>query len=136
MTPWYRAINFVLVACLALVLVFAQSSFAQDVPAHIVSPADIQRDLMNASAVRQKNLAQLEHFFSSEQAQKALASTHIDYNQVMAASRMLSDEDLARIAARTEQAQKDFAAGSLSHIELLFLVGAIIVIIIIIAVEA
>jgi hypothetical protein len=88
---------------------------------------------MDASAAREKNLETLNRFFSSEQAQKALASAHMDPQEVKTAAAGLSDQDLAQLAARADKAQADFAAGSMSDHDLLIiliLVAALILIIV------
>jgi hypothetical protein len=46
--------------------------------------------------------------------------------------RQLSKEDLAQLSARSEKAQKDFAAGTLSDRDLLIILVAIAVIVLII----
>jgi hypothetical protein len=130
---WSRALQFVLVLCLSLALVFPQSLLAQD---HVVSSADLQKDLQAAAAARQAELTQVDNFFSSSEAQKALRSVHIDYQQVRKAVGSLNNEDLARIAAHTERAQKDFAAGALSNRDLIWIiVGLAALILIIVAVR-
>jgi hypothetical protein len=48
----------------------------------------------------------------------------------------LNDQELARLAARSERAQADFAAGTLSERDLLFLLlGVAVLILIIVAVR-
>jgi len=124
-----RAIDFAFILVLSLLLATPQDIFAQD---HVISSSDIQRDLAAASASRQRNLAQLEGFLSSPKAQQALNSAHISYRQVKNAVRQLSDEDLARLSARTEKAQKDFAAGTLSDRDLIIILIAVVGLILII----
>jgi len=128
-----RAVEFSFVLLLGLVLATPQDVLAQN---HVVSSSDIQKDVAAASASRQKNLAQLESFLSSKEAQRAIRSAHIDYQQVKSAVRQLNDNDLARLSARSEKAQKDFAAGKLSDRDLIIiLVGIAALILIIVAVR-
>ncbi len=103
---------------------------------HVVPSSDLRNDLAGASAARQKNQAQLEEFVSSPEAQKALKTAHIDGEQVKNAIPQLSDEDLAQLSARSEKAQKDFAAGRLSDRDLIIIIlGILALILIIVAVR-
>ena len=124
-----RAIDFAFVLLLSLLLATPQDVFAQD---HVISSSEIQKDVAAASASRQRNLAQLDSFFSSPKGQQALHSAHISYQQVRTAVHQLSDEDLARLSARTEKAQKDFAAGTISDRDLLIILVCVVGLILII----
>lgn len=127
-----RSIDLFVASFLIFFFLLGQTSFAQD---HVVSPLDIQRDVAASTAARQANVARLDNFFSSDQARKALKSANIDYQQVHSAIRMLSDQDLANISARVQKAQKDFAGGSITNIELLFIVLAAVIIILVIVIH-
>jgi hypothetical protein len=126
---WPRGINLLLAIGLSALMAFPQGAIAQD---HVVSSSDVKKDLQAASAERKRQLAQVDGFLATSEAKKALAEAHIDYLQVHAAVQSLSDEDLARVAARADQAQKDFAAGTLSDRDLIFIILAIAVIVLII----
>jgi hypothetical protein len=103
---------------------------------HVVSPADIHQELVNASQTRQRDLEKTKQMFSSEAGQRALKSAHISPAQVEAAISTLSDAELARLAARASSAENDFAGGKLSERDLLFiLIGIAVVILIIVAVN-
>jgi len=123
------ALQFLFVAFLSMLLTIPQDVLAQD---HVVSPSDIQKDVAAASASREKEVAQLENFFSSPQARQAMKSVHVTYREVDTAVQQLSDDDLARLSARSEVAQKDFAAGNLSNRDLLIIILAILALILII----
>ena len=128
-----RICQFVLISVLSLAVVFPQSLFAQD---HVVSPAQLQKDVQDAATTRERNVAQLDDLFSSEQGQKALQTASVSYQQVQKAVRSLSDEDLARFAARAQNARNDFAAGNITTTDLLWIVlGVLVVIVIIVAVR-
>jgi dynactin complex subunit len=128
-----QALLIVLLVCLSVVLVFPQSLSAQD---HVVSNSDIQKDLQEASAARQKKIAEVETFLSSETSQKALKSAHIDYRQVEKAVPQLSDDELASISARAEQAQRDFTGGSVSNRDLIWIIlGVAVLVLVIVAVR-
>ena len=120
----------VVTACI-LVMIFAvpQSLLAQ---AHVVSPADLQHQLLAASQARQSNLETVERFLSSPTAVKALSSLQVNASQVTSAVSSLSDEELAHLAARADKAQADFAAGNITDRDLLIILVAILVLILII----
>jgi pyruvate/2-oxoglutarate dehydrogenase complex dihydrolipoamide acyltransferase (E2) component len=126
-----RTIDLLFVSLLALVLVIPQDVFAQNQD-HVVSSADLQRDVSAASAARQQNLAQVENFLASPEARQALKSAHIDYAQVNDAVPQLSDQDLARLSKMAANAQKDFAAGDISNRDLLWILVAVAALILII----
>lgn len=128
-----RTIQYTAILLLASVLLIPQNTFAQP-PNHAVSSADIQRDVASASAVRQQNIKEVEGFLATPGARQALESAHIDYRQVKDAVPQLSDQELARLAATSENAQNRFAAGSLSDRDLLFiLIGVAVIILIVVA---
>jgi len=103
---------------------------------HVVSPSDLQQASVAATQSRQANVAKLNELFSSPIGEKALKEAHADAAQVKNAVANLSDQDLARLAARADKAQKDFAAGAITdHLLLLIVIAIVIVIIIIIAVK-
>ncbi|HKN31932.1 MAG TPA: hypothetical protein VJX16_01685 [Terriglobales bacterium] len=76
-------------------------------------PFWLQKATISAAQVRQHNQEQVNQFFASPLAQRALQDAHIESAQVKKAISTLSDEELAKTAARTQKAQKDVAAGDL-----------------------
>ena len=98
---------------------------AQDHP-HVVSLTDLKRDAARAAQTHRSDEEAVRTLLSSEPGQKALKSAHLDYQRVDIAIGQLSDEDLAKLAQRSRQAQADFAAGRLSK-------GAIIAIVVVVA---
>ena len=117
---------------LVTILTIPQGLFAQAAE-HVVSPSELQKAAVNASRSRQQNLDTLKEFFSSEKAQNALKAAHTDPEQVKQAVASLSDEELAKLAARAQKAQADFAAGNLTDRDLiiiLVLIAALILIIV------
>jgi hypothetical protein len=128
-----RIIELAFVSLLSLLLVVPQDVFAQS---HVVSSADLQRDVAAASAVRQQNVAQINAFFALPQARQALKSAHIDYRQITDAIPQLSNADLARLSQLSVSTQREFAAGQISdHDLLLILIAAAVIILIIVAVK-
>jgi hypothetical protein len=123
------AVDFLFVLLLALVLTVPQNAFAQN---HVVTSTDLQKDMAGTSTSRGKDLAQLENFLSSPEARHTMKSAHMDYQQVKSAVGQLNDEDLARLSARSEKAQRDFAAGRLADRDLLIILVAVAALILII----
>ncbi len=116
----------ILIASLIAVLVFAfQSPLAAATQNHVVSPAELQQATASAARTRQQNIAKVNKFFSSEQAQKSLKSAHLDPVQIKKAVPSLSDQELARLASRADKAQKDFAAGALNNQQITYILIAI-----------
>jgi hypothetical protein len=121
------ATAFVLAAVFALPL-----NLLAEGAAHVVSPSDLQQAAVQASAVRQQNVEKVQEFFSSEKADKALRSAHINPEQVKNAVSTLDDAELAKLASRAQKAQNDFAAGSLSDRDLIVILVVVAVLILII----
>jgi len=99
---------------------------------HLVSPADLQAELVKNSQARQHNLETVQQFLSSPKAEKALASAHINAGQVQDAVSTLSDQELAQLASRVNKAQADFAAGRLEDRDLILILLAIAALVLII----
>jgi hypothetical protein len=103
---------------------------------HLVSPDELQAAVVTATQTRQKNRETVVTFLSTPQAEKALRTARVDAKFVKGAVSSLSDDELARLAARADLAQSDFAAGRLSDRDLLWiLVGVAALILIIVAVD-
>jgi hypothetical protein len=101
---------------------------AAEVPAraqdqqHVVSLSDLNKDASRPAQTRQANEQAVRTLLSSEQGQKALQSAKLDYQKVDKAVGQLSDEDLAKLAERSRQAQADFAAGRISDRDMLWII--------------
>jgi len=124
-----------MMVALVLVAVFLLPSdlMAQS---HVVSPADLQQQVMSASQVRDHNLQTVRNFLSTPTAEKALKSSHVNPQQVQTAVSTLSDQELADLAARADKAQTDFAAGRISDRDLILIIlGIAILVLIIVAVR-
>jgi hypothetical protein len=127
-----RAVAVILLACFAAIPARVQ---AQD--NHVVSPQELSKDAARPAEARGANEAALRQLFSSEQAQQALKSANIDYSKVDKAVGQLSDEDLAKLAARSRQMHDNFAAGragSLSDRDLLIIIIIAVLVIALVAV--
>jgi hypothetical protein len=99
---------------------------------HVVSAADLEKELLTASQSRQHNLQAVQQFLSTPRAEKAMKSAQIDPRQVQVAVSTLDDEELARIASRADKAQVDFKAGALGERDLIWIILAIAVLILVI----
>jgi hypothetical protein len=120
---------------LILVTIFG---FSGSLPAqtHVVSPADLQKATTDAATARQHSLDTVNGFLSSPKVDEMLAKVKIDPAQVKTAVSTLDDEELARLAARSERAQADLAAGRLTDRDLIIiLLGIAALILIIVAVR-
>ncbi|HEV1995939.1 MAG TPA: PA2779 family protein [Candidatus Acidoferrum sp.] len=89
---------------------------------HVVSLSELNKDAARPAQTRQANEEAVRTLLSSDQAQKALKSADLDYQKVDKAVGQLSDEDLAKLAERSRQAQNDFAAGRISDRDLLWII--------------
>jgi hypothetical protein len=120
----------------------AMLAFAGWVPAnaqgqkgdHAVTAGQLRRDVQKAADTRQANEAAVREMFASDQAKDALKSAGVDYKQVDQAISQVNDEDLARMAQRAQEVNKDFAAGRMDDRDLLIiLLIAVAIVIIIVA---
>ena len=112
------------VSMLAMALLFALAGVpagAQD-KQHVVSLGDLNKDAAQPAQTRLSNEEAVRSLLSSEQAQKAMKSANLDYQKVDKAVGQLSDEDLVKLAERSRQAQRDFAAGRISDRDLLWII--------------
>lgn len=119
-----------LIACVLLALFVFPSSLLAD--SHVVNPADLQKEMVTSSQARQHNLETVRQFLSLPIAEKAMKSARVDPQQVKTAVSTLNDQELAQIAARASKAQADFAAGSLSDRDLIFIILAVVALVLII----
>jgi len=122
-----------LASVLVLIVALPQNVFAQ--APHLVTPAELHRELLTAARMREQNRQTLRQFLSSEAGKNALRVVHSDPVEVTRAIATLSDAELAQLAQR--ESQRDFAAGALSKEKeaLLIVAIAVIVVVIIVAVK-
>ena len=110
------------------VLGIAALFVATEIPAraqeqqHVVSLNELSKDAARPAQTRQANEEAVRTLLSSDQGQKALKSAKLDYRKVDKAVGQLRDEDLAKLAERSRQAQADFAAGRISDRDLLWII--------------
>lgn len=116
----------ILIASLICALTFVlQTPLLATGREHVVAPAELQQATASAARLRQQNIDRVEKFFSSEQAEKALKSAHLDAVQVKQAVPTLSNQELARLASQADKAQKDFVAGALTNQQITYILIAL-----------
>ena len=123
----------VLVLVLSLSFIVPQTLLAQ---AQSVTTSDLRDAVKQAAAGRERNLEQVRSFFADPKVSEALGTARIDSRRVQQAVSTLDNAELAKLAARTSQIQKDFAAGALSNQELTYLIiaiGAAVLVLIVVA---
>lgn len=118
-------------AALVLAMIFAvpQNLLADT---HVVSPSELQKQTVETTRDRQHNLSSVREFLSTTTAEKAMKSASIDPKKVQNAVSSLSDDELANLAQRADKAQADFAAGTLSNRDLIWIILAIAALVLII----
>jgi hypothetical protein len=114
-------LNVCLLGIAALFVAAEVPARAQD-QQHVVSLSDLNKDASRPAQTRQANEQAVRTLLSSEQGQKALQSAKLDYQKVDKTVGQLSDEDLAKLAERSRQAQADFAAGRISDRDMLWII--------------
>ena len=120
------------IVAIALALGFAIApgrTMGQD-KQHVVSLEELNKDAARPAQTRQANEAVVRELLSSETGQEALKSAKVDYERVDKAIGQLSDEDLAKVAERSRQAESDFAAGGLKATLIIVIVLIVILIIV------
>jgi len=122
-----RALVFGALLCLAGLPSRSQGQEKQ----HVVSLDELKKDAARPAETRQADEFAVRNLLSSESGQKALKSANLDFQKVDKAVSQLSDEDLAKLSERSRQAQKDFAAGTLSDRDLLWIILIIVAILIV-----
>lgn len=101
---------------------------------HVVNDEELRDAIQDAAQIREDNLQQLQNFLAMPEIQSILKKNSIDSNKVNQATAQLSDEELAKLTAQSQQIQKDFAGGFLSNRELMFLVIILAFVVLVIAV--
>jgi CHASE3 domain sensor protein len=97
---------------------------------HVVSLDELNKDAARPSQTRQANEAAVRQLLSTDAGQEALKSAKVDYQRVDKAIGQLSDEDLAKVAERSRQAESDFAAGGLKSTLIIVIILIVVLIIV------
>lgn len=90
-----------------------------------VTSSELHAAVRQSATLRQENLNQVRSFFADPKVAKILTDAHLDSGRIEKAMSTLNASELSKLAARTAQVQKDFAAGALSNQELTYVVIAI-----------
>jgi hypothetical protein len=125
-----------LLITLILSMLAALPLMSQTTSDHIVPPKDLHQAVRAAAQARQDHLTKLDKFFASEPARKSFETVKLDPAKVSQALTLLSDEDLARLAAQSEKLQKDVAAGALTNQQITYILialGTAVIILVIVA---
>ncbi|HEX8984800.1 MAG TPA: PA2779 family protein [Bryobacteraceae bacterium] len=117
-----------LVPVLVFLLVVPSGLRAQE---HVVASRDLRNELQSAAGDRENHISKIQQFLQTGEAQRALRSAHVDPARAQQAVSMLSDAELARLAAQVDRA--DFAGAGLSLTTqqvTIILVGIILIIVV------
>ena len=117
---------------LAAMLVPLLLATASGADRHVVNLGEVHQAASKATETRETNVNAVNRLFDSAQAETALKSSGMDLAQVKTAVSTLDDAELAKLAARATEVQADFAAGTLSNRDLLWIVVGIAALILII----
>jgi len=98
---------------------------------HVVPVEELKQQTLRSAQARAENEAAVRHLLTSEAGQKVLQSAKIDYAQADRAISQLDEQELAKLADRSRQAENDFAAGFISAKTLAYIILAIVVIVVI-----
>ena len=118
-----------LAVCALIAILIPQTVAAES---HVVTPTDLQKQMIAAAQTRQTRIAQVTQFLSTDKANKALTSAGMDAQKVKTAVASLSDDELSQLASRVNKAQVDFAAGSLTDRDLIIIILCIAALVLII----
>jgi hypothetical protein len=119
--------------CIAAAVAPARAQI-QEKQQHVVTLDELNKQAARPAGTRQANEDAVRHLLSSDAGQKALKSADVEYQGVDKAIGQLTDEELAKLADRSRQAESDFAAGSISAKTLAYIVLATVIIVVIIVV--
>jgi len=123
--------------CVALCIGFAAvpaKAQSQEKQQHVVTSEELNQQVARPAEARQANEEAVRHLLSSDAGQNALKSANVDYQRVDKAIGQLSDEEVAKLADRSRQAESDFAAGAISAKTLAYIILAVVVIVVIIVI--
>src|SRR3984957_13267910 len=115
---------------LALGLAAAPSRVAAQDKDHVVLLDELKSDAAKPTQTREANEADVRHLLQTEAGQEALKSAKVDYAKIDKAISQLSDEDLANVAQKSRQADRDFAAGGLTQTLIIVIVLIVILIVV------
>jgi hypothetical protein len=106
----------------------------QETQQHVVTSDELSKQAAKPAETREANENAVRHLLSSDAGQKALQTANVDYQRVDKAIGQLSDEEVAKLAERSRQAESDFAAGAISAKTLAYIILAVVVIVVIVVI--
>jgi hypothetical protein len=118
---------------IGVVPAFSQASMQQD---HVVSRSELHQAVRGAAETRQANLAKIEKLFTTDAAKQAFDAIKVDGAKVSRAVALLSDNELANLAARSERLQADVTAGALNNQQITYILIALATAVIILVIVA
>jgi pyruvate/2-oxoglutarate dehydrogenase complex dihydrolipoamide acyltransferase (E2) component len=107
---------------------------SQEKQQHVVTSDELKQQVARPADTRQANEDAVRHLLSSDAGRQALKSANVDYQRVDKAIGQLNDEEVAKLADRSRQAESDFAAGAISAKTLAYLILAIVIIVVIVVI--
>ena len=95
--------------CVTLGMGFGAPAKAQtqEKQQHVVTTDELSQQVARPAETRQANEEAVRHLLSSDAGQNALKSANVDYARVDKAIGQLSDEEVAKLAERSRQAESD-----------------------------
>jgi hypothetical protein len=114
-----------------MLIASAATAQAQD---HVLSLPTVRQDLAGAATQRASDIAEIQSLLARPEGQRELAKARLSAGQVQKAISVMSDDELARLAAQARTADQDVQGGLIKTI--LAIIGAITVIVILVAVFA
>jgi len=106
----------------------------QETESHVVTSDELGKQAAQPAETREANEYAIRHLLSSDAGHKALQSAKVDYQRVDKAIGQLSDEEVAKLADRSRQAESDFAAGAISAKTLAYIILVVVVIVVIVVI--
>ena len=104
----------------------------QETQQHVVTLDELRKQTARPAETRLANEIAIRHLLSSDAGQQVLKSARVDYQRIDKVIGQLSDEELAKLADRSRQAESDFAAGLISAKTLAYIILATVVIVVIV----
>ncbi len=124
-----------LLAAITALTVFAYVTAPQPLRAsdsHVMPLSELQQDLNSSQSARAQDLADIERVLSLPAAQEALAKAHLTTERATTAIAELDSAEIARLADRAREAEKDVEGGFI--VGLLALIGLVVVVLIVLSV--
>lgn len=96
-----------------------------DAAEHVVSSEELLQHIRSARETREGQVREVRGFFSSKAVEKDLTAVGLDPAKIERLVPLLDDDELARLAQRARDIERDLAAGALSNEHLTYIVIAL-----------